>query len=133
MAKNKNMTHIIVVDDDNTNSSLIKMLLELDGFAVEACDDQEAATAVTTQKTKAFVIDCHLARKRSGIDLLRAIRAGETKADSETAVIVTSGDFRREEESIEAGANLFLLKPYPPNILSNSIKEILAKGEDNEQ
>jgi two-component system chemotaxis response regulator CheY len=133
MAKNKNMTQIIVVDDDNTNSSLIKMLLELDGFAVEACEDQDTATAVTTQETKAFVIDYHLARKRSGLDLLRAVRAGETEADRETAVIVTSGDYRRKEEAIEAGANLFLLKPYPPNILSNSIKEILAEGADNEQ
>lgn len=127
------MTQIIVVDDDNTNSSLIKMLLELDGFAVEACSDQEKATAVTSQETKAFVIDYHLARGRSGLNLLRAIRAGQTNADMGTAVIITSGDYRREKESMEAGANLFLLKPYPPNELSNSIKEILTEEEHNEQ
>ncbi|MCP4417422.1 MAG: response regulator [Chloroflexi bacterium] len=126
------MTQIIVVDDDNTNSTLIKMLLELDGFAVSACEDQEKATAVITQATKAFIIDCHLARGRSGLDLLRAVRAGETKAAVETAVIVTSGDFRREEESLAAGANLFLLKPYPPDKLSESIREILAKGGRSE-
>ncbi len=133
MANKKIMTQIIVVDDDNTNSSLIKMLLELDGFSVEACADQEKATAVATQETKAFVIDCHLARGRSGLNLLRAIRAGETNADVETAVIVTSGDYRREDESMEAGANQFLLKPYPPNILSESLKKMLAEGENNEQ
>ena len=88
----KIMTEIIVVDDDNTNSSLIKMLLELDGFIVAACENQESATAVANQDTKAFVIDCHLARGRSGLDLLRAVRAGKTDANRETAVIVTSGD-----------------------------------------
>lgn len=127
------MTQIIVVDDDNTNSSLIKMLLELDGFSVEACEDQEKAEANASSQTKAFVIDCHLARGRSGLDLLRAIRAGETNAVAETAVIITSGDVRREKESITLGADLFLLKPYPPNTLSEAITKILSKGANNEQ
>ncbi|MBK7897362.1 MAG: response regulator [Candidatus Promineifilaceae bacterium] len=122
------MTQIIVVDDDNTNSSLIKMLLELDGFSVEACEDQDKAEAAATAQTQAFVIDCHLARGRSGLDLLRAIRAGETNAAMETAVIITSGDYRREEESMSAGANLFLLKPYPPNDLSEAISNLLNQG-----
>ncbi len=120
------MTQIIVVDDDNTNSSLIKMLLELDGFAVTACEDQEKAVAATTPETKAFVIDCHLARGRSGLDLLKAIRAGETDAHAKTAVIITSGDYRRENESLELGADLFFLKPYPPNALSEVITDLLA-------
>lgn len=127
------MTKIIVVDDDNTNSSLIKMLLELDGFSVEACEDQDSAEKSASSETQAFVIDCHLARGRSGLDLLRAIRAGETKAEPKTAVIITSGDYRREEESMASGANLFLLKPYPPNTLSEVITEILSKGGTDEQ
>ncbi len=126
------MTQIIVVDDDNTNSSLIKMLLELDGFRVESCEDQNRAEDVASPDTKAFVIDCHLARGRSGLDLLRAVRAGETKAKKETAVIITSGDYRQEKESMESGANLFLLKPYPPNHLSQVLTEILARGAANE-
>jgi DNA-binding response OmpR family regulator len=126
------MTQIIVVDDDNTNSSLLKMLLELDGFSVEACEDQEKAIAAASTDTKAFVIDCHLARGRSGLDLLRAIRAGETDAKAETAVIITSGDYRQEDESLSSGANLFLLKPYPPDALSTTINEILIKGSTHE-
>ncbi len=126
------MSQVIVVDDDNTNSSLIKMLLELDGFSVIACEDQTKAENAASHNTQAFVIDCHLARGRSGIDLLRAIRAGETNANKGTAVIITSGDYRQEEESLESGANLFLLKPYPPNTLSEVLTKILAKGANNE-
>jgi len=122
------MTQIIVVDDDNTNSSLIKMLLELDGFSVETCEDQSKAEKAAALDTKAFVIDCHLARGRSGLDLLRAVRAGETNAKKETAVIITSGDYRQEKESLESGANLFMLKPYPPNSLSETLTDLLAKG-----
>ena len=123
------MKQIIVVDDDNTNASLIKMLLELDGFSVATCEDQVNAEAAATSETQAFVVDCHLARGRSGLDLLRAIRAGKTNAPAETAVIVTSGDYRLEEESLKSGADLFLLKPYPPNTLSEVIGNILAEGD----
>lgn len=126
------MSKIIVVDDDNTNSSLIKMLLELDGFSVVTCEDQIKAESAASLDTQAFVIDCHLARGRSGLDLLRAVRAGETKAKKDTAVIITSGDYRQEDESIESGANLFMLKPYPPNTLSEALAEMLAKGAPNE-
>ena len=122
------MSKVIVVDDDNTNSSLIKMLLELDGFSVVTCEDQKRAESAASPDTKAFVIDCHLARGRSGLDLLRAIRSGETEANKETAVIVTSGDYRQEEESLESGANLFMLKPYPPDTLSQALTELLARG-----
>jgi two-component system response regulator CpxR len=122
------MSKIIVVDDDNTNSSLIKMLLELDGFSVVTCEDQKKAESAASIDTQAFVIDCHLARGRSGLDLLRAVRSGETKAKKDTAVIITSGDYRQEEESLESGANLFMLKPYPPNSLSEMLIELLAKG-----
>ncbi len=127
------MKQIIVVDDDNTNSSLIKMLLELDGFSVQTCEDQARATVAATPDTQAFVIDCHLARGRSGLDLLRAIRAGETDAAADTAVIITSGDYRQEDESLASGANLFLLKPYPPDTLSATINDVLAKGAAHEQ
>jgi DNA-binding NtrC family response regulator len=127
------MAQIIVVDDDNTNSSLIKMLLELDGLSVETCENQKNAEMAASSDTKAFVIDYHLARGRSGLDLLRAIRAGETKANRETAVIISSGDYRREEESMKSGANLFLLKPYPLDALTEVIAEILTKGATDEQ
>ncbi|MCB8981537.1 MAG: response regulator transcription factor [Ardenticatenaceae bacterium] len=127
------MKQVIVVDDDNTNSSLIKMLLELDGFSVQTCEDQAKATAAATSETQAFVIDCHLARGRSGLDLLRAIRAGETNAAVNTAVIITSGDYRQEDESKASGADLFLLKPYPPDALSATINAILEMGAEDEQ
>ena len=123
------MKQIIVVDDDNTNSSLIKMLLELDGFNVETCEDQNRAEMAASPETQAFVIDCHLARGRSGLDLLRAIRAGQTKANEKTAVVITSGDYRQEEESLISGADLFLLKPYPPDTLSQVITQLLTKED----
>lgn len=122
------MSHIIVVDDDPTNAGLLKMLLELDGYSVSSCADIEQAIDAAKQETAAFVVDVNLARGANGLDLLKQVRQGETAAPSDTVVIMTSGDYRREEESITLGATRFLLKPYAPDVLSTALKELLTSA-----
>ena len=123
------MAHVMLVDDDRTNSSLIKMLLEMDGFTVTLCPDIARARAAAGDNIDAFVVDCNLARGDDGIDLLQSIRRGETAASADAIVIMTSGDDRRRHESLYNRANGFLLKPYPPSTLSNEISTILARGD----
>lgn len=125
------MSKVIVVDDDFTNVGLIKMLLELDGFTVSACTDIEQAYQAATG-ADAFVIDINLSRGTNGLDLLRAIRAGQTAAQPNTVVIMSSGDYRRDTEALEAGANQFLLKPYPPQSLTEALSQFLSKGQPHE-
>jgi len=125
------MTKIIVVDDDLTNAGLIKMLLELDGYEVVSCADIAQAKTAASTDAGAFVIDCHLARGASGLDLVRDVRQGKTDAAAEISIIVTSGDHRREPEAMEAGADQFLLKPYPPDTLSEALKNLLAEGDSH--
>ncbi len=120
------MTKVIVVDDDITNGQLLQMLLELDGFVVSSCTNIEEALAATESDTDAFVVDWHLERNTSGLDLLLGVRAGQTKAANDTLIIMTSGDYRREEEAMEADANHFMLKPYPPDELSTTLRQMLS-------
>jgi DNA-binding response OmpR family regulator len=121
------MKKIIVVDDDHTNVNLLKMLLELDGFQVDACTTIEQAKTAAATPVNAFVVDVNLSRGTSGIDLLKDVRAGETDAAADTVVIMTSGDHRRQSECQKAGADQFLLKPYPPSALSGYINNLLSK------
>ncbi len=121
------MSKIIVVDDDQTNVGLLKMLLELDGFQVVACTTIEEAKTAAQSGADVFVLDVNLTRGTSGIDLLRDIRKGETAVPADTIVIMSSGDHRRQQESQNEGANLFLLKPYPPSSLSDYINDLLSK------
>lgn len=127
------MHTVIVVDDDPTNTSLIKLLLEMDGFSVQTSADIAGALDLSRGNTDAFLIDCHLERGSNGLDLLKDIRMGGTAAASDTVVIVTSGDYRREVDAEVAGADLFLLKPYPPDTLSIKLNELLSAKASNGQ
>jgi DNA-binding response OmpR family regulator len=125
------MANIIVLDDDKTNTDLIKLLLELDGFQVIPSLTIEQAVTASSTDTDAFVIDCNLSRGTSGLDLLQQIRNDETGAASDTVVIMTSGDIRMEKQATELGADLFLLKPYPPEDLASTINNLLNEKEHN--
>lgn len=120
------MAHVIVLDDDPSNSGLLKMLLELDGFSVTSCTDISQAIDASNEEVDAYVVDIHLARGSSGLDLLTMIRLNETDANPDCAVIMTSGDHRLEDEAKRLGASTFLLKPYSPDVLSSTLKELLA-------
>jgi DNA-binding response OmpR family regulator len=119
------MRTIILVDDDYSNSKLMAMLLEMEGFAVIICPDVRRARIAASNGADAFVIDCNLARHDDGVDLLKQIRSGETDASEEIPVIMTSGDDRRIQEAEAAGATEFLLKPFSPTDLSHKLNNLL--------
>jgi CheY-like chemotaxis protein len=119
------MNTIILVDDDRTNTTLIRMLLEMDGFVVVVSPDIARAKNAAQNGADAFVIDCNLAQGDDGIDLLQAIREGQTAVNSDIPVIMTSGDDRRQPEANKAGATKFLIKPYSPSTLSEQLNHLL--------
>ena len=123
------MKAIVIVDDDSTNISLLKMLLELDGYAVFACKNIEEAKTAAAHSIDAFVIDCHLAQGVSGLSLLEDIRNGQTTADENTITIMVSGDHRLEADTMSAGADFFFLKPYSPTELTLKLQTLLSEKE----
>lgn len=122
------MHTIILVDDDRTNTTLIGMLLEMDGFMVIACPDVERARLAAQDGADAFVIDCNLAQGDDGIELLKSIRAGKAEVDPDLPVVMTSGDDSRSGDAEIAGATRFLVKPYSPGTLSAQLSELLGKS-----
>lgn len=127
------MKTIVLVDDDPSNIGLLQMLLELDGYEALACKNIAEAKIAAAREPDAFVIDCRLAKGASGITLLEEIRAGETAVSTATIILMVSGDARLEEQSLNAGADAFLLKPYSPNELSKTLNALLAQKEQSGQ
>jgi len=120
------MGTLILVDDDRSSTTLLRMLLEMDGFEVVACPRTGQAIQAAEDGVDAFIIDIYLAQGEDGLDLLRAIRSGSTPAPKDCPVIMTSGDERRRGDAETSGANSFLLKPFSPSYLSELLREMLA-------
>lgn len=119
------MSRIIVVDDDHGTTSLVKMLLEMEGYSVATFHDVKSVLDEARSGVSAFIIDCYLGQEATGIDLLRSLRRHESMTVKEAPVIMVSGDSRVEPEVKAAGADSFMLKPYSPNDLSREVKELI--------
>ncbi|MDR3575121.1 MAG: response regulator [Anaerolineaceae bacterium] len=117
------MKKVMLVDDDLTMRSLLKTLLELEGYQVIAKGDGDESVLIETirqEKPNVLILDVFLHRA-NGLNLLNTIRQAADIHD--TTVLMTSG-MDVKDQCIEKGANGFLLKPYMPDELTNWLRVI---------
>ncbi len=113
----------MIVEDDRTMNALLKTLLELDGFAVVLAPYGELVLSTAlAERPDAVLMDVHIA-DADGMDLLRQIRLHPQLA--RLPVIMSSG-MDMEHECRQFGADAFILKPYPPEQLSNTLKKVIS-------
>lgn len=112
----------MVVDDDRTMNSLLKTLLELDGYTVVMASRAEVVLALAlAEQPDAVLMDVRIA-EADGLDLLRAMRR---HPDLHALPVIMCSGMNLEQESRLAGANAFILKPYPPEQLTSTLKKVI--------
>lgn len=119
------MTRVMIVDDEQEMSRLLKMLLEMEGFTVEtSATGAGALEKAAVQAPDVFMVDYHL-HDMSGEELIRKLRAVETLAV--TPIVVASGR-DVEPEVKRAGATEFILKPFEPDGLIELLNRMAAEA-----
>ena len=113
------MIKICLFEDDDTMRSLLKTLLEIEGFAVTSAMPEESNVEfLVKEKPDVLLLDVHLANL-DGVSILKSIKAREKITSM--LVLMTSGmDLR--DICLQNGADGFLLKPYMPDDLINWIR-----------
>lgn len=113
----------MIVDDDRTMNTLLKTLLELEGFSVVLAPHGDMVmSSALAERPDVVLMDVHIGEV-DGLDLLREIRQHpELKG---LPVIMSSG-LEMDWECRRAGASAFILKPYPPDELSSILRKVIA-------
>ena len=115
---------VMVLEDQADLSELIQELLSFEGYEVlRPKTFENLIEDLQESRPDAVLMDVNL-NGVSGLDLLSKMRSDEKLKD--TYVVLSSGsDLRRE--SLQRGANDFLMKPYMPDelvkLLNQKIKE----------
>ena len=113
---------VMIVDDDLTMNSLLKTLLELDGYiVVQATHGDIVVSTALSEKPDAVLMDVYIAGA-NGMELLREIRR---HPELRRLPVIMSSGMDMEAESRSSGANAFILKPYPPEQLSSTLKKVI--------
>ena len=121
---NKNIFHILVVDDDDRIRELVKQYLEENDFLVTAAIDAfDAKKKIEIVKFDILILDIMMPGE-SGLSLTK-----EIKKNNPTPIILLTakGETRDRIEGLELGADDYLGKPFEPKELLLRIKNILNK------
>tara|TARA_B100000686_G_C16764478_1_gene960875 strand:- start:1538 stop:2215 length:678 start_codon:yes stop_codon:yes gene_type:complete len=121
---NKNIYHILVVDDDDRIRELVKQYLEENKFSVTTAKDAfDARKKLELIKFDILILDIMMPGE-SGLTLTKEVK----KIDNTPIILLTAkGETKDRIEGLEIGADDYLGKPFEPKELLLRINNILDK------
>ena len=121
---NKNIFHILVVDDDDRIRELVKQYLEENNFLVTtAIDAFDAKKKLNIIKFDILILDIMMPGK-SGLSLTKEIRQNNPIP---IILLTAKGESSDRIKGLELGADDYLPKPFQAKELLLRIKNILSK------
>jgi DNA-binding response OmpR family regulator len=118
---------ILIVDDEPSIRSLVHSTIESPNYMVmEACDGDEAWTLIKERKPALVLLDIRMPR-RSGFEVLSAIRADPELRGTQVMLLTSSGEQKDVDAGIIAGADFYLTKPFSPADLLERVSEAIGR------
>ena len=117
-------TKILVVDDDNNISELLRLYFENEGYEVKTANDgAEGVNAFKAFEPDLVLLDVMMPKK-DGWQVLREIREMSSKP---VIMITAKGDVFDKVLGLELGADDFVVKPFDTKELSARAKAVLRR------
>ena len=114
---------VLVVDDDAIMVSLLHTLLQLDGFQVEGAHPGEPIVARARETRPDLILLDVFLRGADGLEQLSRLKA---EADLTDIPVVMCSGMDVGEQCAARGAAAFLIKPYSPDHLLQTIRACLV-------
>ena len=120
-------TLVLVAEDDEDILLLVATRLERDGFEVLVARDGTEALALAEERRPALaVVDVGMPGL-DGFELTARIRADETLHGMLIVLLTARAQEADVRQGLNAGADLYIRKPFSPTKLSTSVKELLMR------
>jgi CheY-like chemotaxis protein len=119
------MKKVLIVDDDPFIRKLIATTLEdVAGFElIQASDGAEAVDVAAREEPELVFLDVDMPRL-DGIEACAQIRAAPATENATIVMLTATSRTNNERRAEDAGADLFLTKPFSPLDLLRLVDEI---------
>jgi two-component system phosphate regulon response regulator PhoB len=119
---------VLVADDQPSVRRLVSITIASDQYEVlEAKDGEEAWQLAQQHRPVVAVLDVRMPA-RSGLDVTRAIKADPELARMHVILLTAHGREEDVRAGLEAGADLYLTKPFSPLQLLTAVEEALRRA-----
>lgn len=121
---------VLVVDDEPTARSMLRLILVRAGFEVrEAKDGYEALEQVEGKIPDLMLLDIMMPGM-DGFTVCQTLREQESTADLPIIMLSARADPESVNTGLRVGATKYLTKPVTPDELTRHVREVLSiEGE----
>ena len=116
---------ILVVDDEMYIVNILDFTLAGEGWEVISANNGEDALRTLLKFEPDLVILDVMMPRIDGVEVCRAIKAREESADTPVILLSAKDRDKDREEGLEAGADLYLTKPFSPKRLVQEIRNLM--------
>lgn len=120
------MTKILAVDDSASMRQMVSFTLQGAGYeVVEACDGQDALNKARQHQVDLVLSDVNMP-VMDGITLIKNLRTLPNYKFTPILMLTTESAADKKSEGKAAGATGWIVKPFNPDQLLNTIKKVLG-------
>src|SRR5258707_5945493 len=119
--------HILVVDDDQHITDMLRRALAYAGYSVAAAGSGDEALARTLERPPELIVLDVMLPRMDGLEVARRLRMA---GDNVPILMLTARDAVSDRvEGFDAGADDYLIKPFAPEELLVRIRALLRRSQ----
>ena len=120
--------YVLVVEDEDSLSTLLQYNFEKEGYEVEiAKDGEEALLKINERKPDIILLDWMLP-KLSGIEVCRRLRLNKNQQKIPVIMLTARGDETDKITGLDYGADDYVLKPFSLPLLFARTRALLRRS-----
>jgi len=120
------MANILAVDDSSSMRQMVAFTLKGAGYqVVEAADGQEALNKAKTQQFDLIITDVNMPIM-DGITFIKNLRGEANYKFTPMLMLTTESSADKKAAGKAAGATGWIVKPFNPDQLLNTVKKVLG-------
>lgn len=120
------MHRVLIVEDQTDIRKLIRLTLEFEDFEIhEASDGASGLSMARAIKPDILLLDVMMPGEMDGLQVCRHIKQEPTTRHMKVVLLTARGQARDREAGQQAGADEYLVKPFSPLQLIETIERLL--------
>lgn len=120
---------ILITDDSSIVLDINSFALKSGGYKTLICNNgQEALETILQHNVDLIITDIHMPGM-DGITMVKEIRKIKKYKETPIIIITTDREAQLKKKGFDAGANLYIVKPFDSDELLMNVKMLLGNNE----